>query len=130
MQLDYTTCAALKEAGYPQKGTILVLCDGDPEMPVAPRVYVEADNGHPRFKLLACPVSDELLAAMQERWPDVAACVGPNMSIQIAPPGPATFSHYEAWDAFGSIEPPCTGPTPAEALANLYITLAGGQPCS
>lgn len=112
--LSFETCVALKAAGFPQDEQCCrfwTYGDGEP-------TRFTASGSHARkewFSVAERPNSDELIAAICERWPDktpsVGCCrkhVGDYRWIAIASPGGTLY----------------TGDTPVEALAALYLALA------
>ena len=118
-QFEYNTCAELKAAGYPQgeSCTVWVECEDGGRCTIAGQVY-DQDNGSPLELLCACPNSDELIAAIQARWPKY------DLSLH-------DFRYPEdrqgRWGARARSALWGRGDTPAAALAALYIALAKGD---
>jgi hypothetical protein len=121
--LDYTTCVALKAAGFPQKQT----GDGGFYYYPSPLLaeygqqtlgyFLTATEPIGKLNWPACPSSDELLAAIQARWPDYRIDLG----NRAADP---------QWFAKTAQDPRVLrfAPTPVAALALLYIQLAQVSP--
>jgi hypothetical protein len=114
--LSYETCCKLRDAGLEQRGSLAVWSESMTAPEHIARSTFAMWQGNPRPTCVACPNSDDLLAALQARWPD----------------------HYVTLQA-GKFNRPCAsafheddpakeiaeeGDTPAAALAALYIELA------
>lgn len=135
--LAYPTCKTLRDAGYPQKNTVLVwVTTKEPdglEPFCEPTKFAFYNNGDPRKVVAACPNSDELLAAIQERWPGINVAGtfiqqperGHAEGVELWANWPQAASTIPMHDAFFA-----KGDALNVALAALYIALAGGQPCS
>lgn len=122
--LDYNTCAALKDAGYPQTGTLRRRDDWPAE--IIPGVNGGSDEG------LACPNSDELMAAIQARWPmaDSYTLCGLSFVSPTTPNADGKYPLQTQWSASWWIQDVAhhngRGNSPAAALCALYIALAEG----
>lgn len=121
--LSYETCCKLKDAGFPQKNTVRVHW----YQPSSDRWYLDLRNRAMMMsvepftspEMLACPNGDELLAALQAKYPDASFRLG------VHPKG--TDARAEV--SRGPFDNPvwladATEDTPAEALAQLWLALA------
>jgi hypothetical protein len=126
--MSNTNPDALRDAGYPQgdKNTpATVLLWVRSELTPWELITAEAFRAYRgKHDVLACPSSDELIAAIQARWPGVLG-------------GMVTYD--DTWEANAQMERPAcpqchhapirypqgAGPTLCAALAALYIALAG-----
>ncbi len=117
--LDYATCCKLRDAGFPQGGTTEWWgVTHEPEL-LYYRGSCEDEIDDP-INTADCPNSDELLAALQARWPGLKPMVG--YFDELWPD--ETCGKWVASDA-GNY--PTRGDTPAAALAALYLALSLAQ---
>ena len=111
--LDYTTCCKLKAAGYPQNGATTRRDNWPAE--IIPGVNGGRDEG------LACPNSDELIAAIQQRFP------GRLIEATHWPSGYTVINEVDPHTQQTADGPLIAGDNPAHAWANKYLALAGGD---
>lgn len=114
--LTYEECAALKEAGFPQRSTLLVYLD-PAEIDI--RHTCDSITARDGRTCIDRPNTDELLDAITRRF---GAAAGPLRTIQLLRQD--LPSRWEARWTIPSHEVYSYAETPVAALCTLYLALA------
>ena len=122
MSLSLELCRELKAAGAPQDKTewIWIIFPDPPIGTGGARQVLRANwDFRQGNEWVADWNSDELIAQIQAEWPDTGIClVGPNTHLK-----PEKLWHAETCEWEGDETIDAWAPSPAEALARLYIAL-------
>lgn len=115
-ELSYEMCVALKGAGFPQPADDSgwwIRSDGKIDS-----VPIAHDD-------VACPNSDDLLAALQAEWPEHAIKVAcrPSVGENVDQSDPGAQAYVYVPGESDKLQRTEYGDRPVTALANLYIAL-------
>lgn len=128
MTLPYETCCQLRDAGFPQDTSAAVWVNQ--YAPPHKDGWTAIGRGELALykpgairTVLARPNSDEMIAAIQQRWPNAVASI----DIKVNPAGPVDIVAWQVGDAADDPFHEINLPTLSEALAALYITLAAKE---
>lgn len=123
--LDYTTCCKLKAAGYPQimaaPVAIVWRCNSLTGEHLAWSTSDGLTATDSTLNEVICPNSDELIAAIQQRFP------GRLIEATHWPSGYTVINEVDPHTQQTADGPLIAGDNPAHAWANKYLALAGGD---